>query len=364
MVLEGTGALDISRWEKAVAAACDANPGSRLIYTGWSRWAKWVDSGVSAPIRVFDGTHWSGNGPDGAPFLFDPLPFQQTHSCEVVLVQGHPSRVVFRTLHATMDGGGTLLWVYDIFRALRGEPLMGSSSTLTDTELLSGLNYPVRKKRKAGKCLAPTGAIEGEATGYIWKRAQLQGSFSRLLPRAALAIARETRKQGPGSVCFNVPFDLRLRIPGLRSTANLSRRLVLQVPPEATVDTIHEQMRYDLDHISGDPKILKLITYAPLGWINRLFTFLRKKSLRSGRYPTTGSISNLGRIQMDLLQGGGFETRTAFFIPPGTEAKPFFMTLAGCRDSVEMVVSMPKGLASNGRLDRFIANLTAALNAR
>lgn len=122
--------------------------------------------------------------------------------------------------------------------------------------------------------------------------------------------------------------------------------------------------RYDLEHISGDPKILKLISYAPMGWIKRLFQFLRKKSLRTGRYPSTGSISNLGRIQMELLQGGGFETRTTFFIPPGTEAKPFFMTLADCRDSVEMVVSMPKGLANNGRLDRFISNLISALKPR
>lgn len=361
MVLEGAGALDLPRWEKAVAAACEANPGSRLIYKGGWRRAKWVDAGIPTPVRVVDGAPWSGDGPDGAPFLFDPLPFKHSHSCEVLLVQGHPPRVVIRTLHATMDGGGTIFWAYDIFRALRGEPLVGSACTLTDMELLSGLNYPPRKRQKHRKCLAPTGAMDGDGDGFVWQRTRVPGKYSKLLPQAAVAIARETRQQGPTHVAFNVPFDLRLRIPGIRSTANLSRRIVLHLAPEATVQSVHAQMQHHLENPCRDPRLLNLVRYVPLGWIERLFKHIRKKNLSSGHYHTTGSISNLGRLRLELLQGGGFQARTVFFVPPGTEAKPFFMTLSGGAQGVEMVVSMPKALASHGRLERFMANVAAAL---
>jgi hypothetical protein len=361
IVLEGTGELDVARWRKAVQAAGDANPGSRLIYRGRSSWAKWVDCGVAAPVRSVDGTGWTGDRPDGAPFLFEPLPFCSTHSCEVVLIHGHPPRVAFRTLHAAMDGSGTLLWVYDIFRALRGEPLIGSSSTLTDVELIVSKKYPVRWERKPRKCLAPTGSMEDQAPGYTWRRTQLRGRFSKLLPKAALLIAQQTRKQGPTHVCFNIPIDLRRRIPGAPSTANMTRRVVLHAPPEATVDTLQQQLTAELDQLRGDPKILKFLSYAPLGWIERVFKFLRTRNLHSGHYRSTGSISNLGRIEMELLRGGGFETQTGFFVPPGTEAKPFFMTLSGWGDCVEMVVSMPNGLASHGRLEEFIANLALGL---
>ncbi len=131
LVLEGKGTLDASRWENAVQAASEANPGSRLLYKGRSSWAQWVDCGVTPPVRDFNGAHWSADGPEGAPFLSDPMPFRDGHSCEVVLLSGDPARVVFRTLHATMDGGGTLVWVEDIFRALRGEPLIGQGSRQT-----------------------------------------------------------------------------------------------------------------------------------------------------------------------------------------------------------------------------------------
>ena len=165
MVLEGTGTLDESRWEKAVHEACEANPGSRVVYRGRSRWAKWVDTGVAVPVRSFDGSRWNAQGPEGAPFFFEPLPFKDTHSCEVVLVQGDPARVVFRSLHAVMDGRGTLFWAQDIFRALRGEPLIGTTSTMTDVEIMSRLNYPVNLPRKPKDCLAPTGAIDGDEPG-------------------------------------------------------------------------------------------------------------------------------------------------------------------------------------------------------
>lgn len=361
MVLEGSGRFDAALWEKAVQAASEANPGSRLIYKGCSGWARWVDSGLAPPVRYLNDTGWSGRDPQGAGFLCDPLPMKSSHTCEVVLVDGNPLRVVLRTLHATMDGGGTILWARDIFRALRGEPLVGSSSTITDFELLAQTQYPTRWKGKPRRYPAPTGPADGGDKGCVWKRVTLRGKFPKLLPQVAWAVAQETRKLGPAQVCFNVPMDLRRRLPGVLSTANLSRRIELHVPPDATVDMLQQQLLIKLKNPNANLKLLKIFEYVPLGGVAYLFKFLRQRSLRTGVYHSTGSISHFGRLPLAAFQGGGFKAATGFFIPPGTEAKPFFMSLAICGEKMELVTCMPNCLASNGRLDRFVDNVAGAL---
>lgn len=364
IVVEGTGALDASLWQKAVAAACDANPGSRLAYKGRWAWARWVDSGVASPVRIIDGSGWNGYDSDGAPFLFEPLPFKTGHTCEVLLVNGSPPRLVFRSLHATMDGGGTLIWALDAFRWLRKEPLVGTRSTINDKDLVASLSLAPQAIQKREKCLMPTGLPVGETPGFAWKRTTLEGKFSKLLPQLALAIAREARKNGPGKVLIAVPLDLRRRVPGTASTANLTRRIFLDIPPEATIDEIQAQMQDKLDNLGSDPWLSTLYSYAPMALLRRLFRSSRDKDRQRGFYRDSGTISNLGKLPIELLQGGGFEARTCFFVPPEMEIKPFFITLTGCGNAVEMITAMPNVLANNGRLDQFIANVIAELKPK
>lgn len=361
VVLEGTGTFDKALWEKAIREACEANPGSRLILKGVSGWSKWVDSGIAAPIKVIENSDWSGYGPEGAPFLSDPLMFEKTHSCEVVLVPGNPLRAVFRTLHAIMDGRGTQLWVEDIFRALRGEPLVGTTSTINDEEYVVRLNNPQKWERKKRDCLAPTGDKDGTEPGFTWRRTRIEGKYSKLLPQAAIAIAKETRKQGPSNVCFNIPVDIRRWMPEIRSTANLTRRIILYVPPDATVESLSEEIKYKVNNMSREPWMLNLATWIPLGIMKYVFTKIRQKNLHSGVYHSTGTISNLGKLPIESYQGGGFQAETGFYIPPGTEGKTLFMTLSGCGDFVEVIISMPKTLATNGRLDQLLENVVAQL---
>ena len=150
-------------------------------------------------------------------------------------------------------------------------------------------------------------------------------------------------------------------MPGLHSTANLTRRIILNIPPEATAGDIQKEMEERLDNMSGDPTLIKIFSYAPQGWIKRLFLSARTKNLRQGLYRSSGSISNLGRLPMETLGGGGFDVKSGFFIPPGTDGKPFFITLSGCGDSVDLVLAMPKILATNGRLEALLSNIVSGL---
>ena len=109
---EGTGHFDLPKWREAVKIASEANPGSRVVVKGVVSFARLVDTGKTPPVIEVDGSHWDGLGPEGAPAKLSETmnPFEGPTS-EVVLIHGNPLRIVFRTMHATMDGRGTVTWV-------------------------------------------------------------------------------------------------------------------------------------------------------------------------------------------------------------------------------------------------------------
>lgn len=367
MILEGTGVIDKSLWEKAVAEACEANPSSRVIYKGRSLWAKWVDTGVPAPIRFVDGSNWSGYDFNGAPFFNDPLPFKTSHSAEIVVVNGcdNPQRVIFRTLHATMDGGGTWQWAHDVFRALRNEPLDGWRDTINDKEFLKSLKLKPAKPEGYTKCLTPTGSPDAtQDHGYVWNRVTLKGKFSRLLPQLALAVAKEARKQGQGNVRIGVPLELRRRIPDTKSSSNLTRRIYLEVPPDATLESVTAELVAKLENLYDDPDGTNFYGYLPKFWLRFLYLSSRKNCRKTGSAKDSGTISNGGKLSLDELHGGGFVTESFFWVPPVIETKPLFLSTVGHGNSLEIVTAMPKIHGSNGRLENFVSNVLAELKSK
>lgn len=132
---EGTGVLDPALWHAAVEQAAESNIGCRLALTGTLNRTRWVDSGNPPLVSEIDGSRWSGMSSDDAEFLTTPLSPWDGHGCQILLIHGDPLRVVFRTHHAVMDGRGTQTLAEDVFRALRGEPLIGSEGRTVEQDL-------------------------------------------------------------------------------------------------------------------------------------------------------------------------------------------------------------------------------------
>ena len=362
LVLEGAGRIDDAALTDAAARAGDAHPGARLVLRGRLEGSRWVDGGVAVPVRRVDGSAWDGSGPEGAPFLQGRLPPRTGPTCEVVAVDGDPWRLVIRTHHAVMDGRGTLALVEDLFRALRGEPLEGTDSAVTDLELARRLRPP-RAEKRGEDCLAPTGPARGDDTRITWRRRFVPGRFSALLPRIALAVARLCRRQGAGRVRLDVPVDLRGAFPDVRSSGNLTGMVFLDLPEDATVDGVADGIRRRV--LRGEAGSF-VVAAAPLSgvplWLMRAVGAGAAKRVHTrGRYVTSGAISNLGRMPFERFSGGGFRCAQGFFIPPGSDSHPFFLGMSGRADGVELVLSMPLLLASDGRLEEALDALAGAL---
>jgi len=363
MILEGDGTPNISAFRNAIQEASMANPGSRVNIKGFLGTTRLVDSGITPELRIVDGKDWNGMGPENAPFLLkDISPVNASGGCEVVIIQGNPQRIAFRTHHSIMDARGTMLWAADIFRVLRNEKPLGSDSTITEPELAG--TYQKKGRVPLGhNFIAPTGKPEGDDRGVVWRRLSLKGKKPELLARVAVLLAREARRYSDGNVRIAVPVDMRFRQKGLRSTGNLTNLIYLDISPETTADDIASNVKFQLEN-KFDGMIYKrddLIRFAPLSFIKKQVLKEIADKNKTGLYRNSGILSNPGKISSDQFSGGNFTMKTGFFIPPGQESMPIFIAMSGTDNSVEIVFSVPKVLANNGRMEKLIGAIENGL---
>lgn len=368
MTLEGTGDLDIEAWQHAVAVASQANPGSRLVLRGHLGFSRWVDSGKTTPFRIVDDPQWDGLSDFGAAFLRHPLPAREGPTSEVLLVRGtHRHFVVFRTHHGVMDGRGTQAFADDVFRVLRGIPPVGENSNITDLELAREIT------QTAGEVIetdvnAPTGLPDGNASGSVWQRLTLQGSSRQVLAKVAIAIGELSRSYTDSPVRVQLPVDMRGHQDGLRSTANLSGGLVLEVTDQTDIDAWTTEIKAQLAEKKEAqiPRFVKkmptwMASWVPLKTIHKANLKVAKMRRDTGMYRTSAIVSNLGLVPLKGYVGGGFTAQRVFFIPPEFDTTAFFLTLSGHQNGMDLVLRTPRTLATQGRLGNALAKVAAAL---
>ncbi len=359
MVLEGKGIFDIIKWKKAVHEASIANPGSRVKLKGVLKYSKWIDSGMTPAVRVVDAGNWSGLSPENAPFLKRKLSIKDGSACEVVLVKGkNIDSVIFRTSHSVMDGSGTKTWAKDIFRVLRDESPEGSDCTMTDADLAKTFQDRYRTPFPY-EHIAPTGRASINQSGLTWRRIKLKGQYSKILPRMILITAKEAWKYGEGIVRFCVPVDLRARKEGLRSTGNLSIGIYVEVNKSSTLESISNDIKNQLinknDGVLTDGQMM--FEYLPIWLLKLKAAQMVKEQQKTGLFSLSGIVSNLGVINQSDFTYSGFKPETCYFIPPGIEALPYFATISGMGDNLEILVTMPEAFTDRLRFDSIMDSL-------
>ncbi len=367
MVVEGNFDINISAFRRATTKASYANPGSRVKLKGHLGFSRWVDSEHSTPVRVIK-NDWDGLSNDGAYFLLDALPVRTGPTSEVLIIINKTlkkSFVIFRSHHGAMDGRGTLHFANDVFRCLRGEQPIGENSTITDMQLAKSISNHVRATELGPDVAAPTGLptviteIQKQQTSR-WVRRSLPGKHKGVLAKVALAIARFTRLKGEDSVRFQIPVDMRAHQEGLSSTANLTGGIVVNVD----VNTDAQQWNQDIKAQLADkreaeiPTFFRFFPFHLLSWVPRKIIYnsncsIVEKRRTSGRYRTTGIISNLGLLKMEQFNGEGFNASKCYFIPPEFDTTALFLTLAGHDKGVEILVRVPVEL-DGGRVEELL----------
>ncbi|WP_405889325.1 non-ribosomal peptide synthetase [Streptomyces sp. NBC_00133] len=357
LVVEGTGAIDALALSRAVAQASASCPGSRLVRHG----RMWVDSGLPARVVVADGRAFDRSTLTGLPELTGPLAEAEGRSgCEVLLLTGEPSTVVFRASHAVMDLKGTAIWAAEVFRALRGEPLHGAAGSLADYELLDALGRTGQRPRLGLDQRSPLAGRAG--SGSVWRRRTVPGRHAALAAKVAAEVAAEVAGAVGGSARIMVPVDLRRHAPTVSSTANLALPVFLDVPAGQGTDAVHRRL---LNALAGHQELAAgaetALARLPLPAAAALLGASRAASHARHRYLASAIVSNAGRLALEEFSAGEFTAATVYALPVHAPLVPVSIALLELPEHTELVVSA-RGAADVGeRCELLLDRIETAL---
>ena len=362
----------------AVRQAALACPGACLVQDG----RDWVASGRPVPVRAVSTDQ---DGPQALcrlPELREPLP--EGESCEVLLVGGAVNAVVFRVSHAVMDGRGMIHFAGDVFRALRGEPLLGALDVTTGDEVLAGL----------GAAPAPTAPVPGlpgllgpraplTEPHFIWRRVSLECHRPGLVARVAAAVAGwpgadsadatdntantdSTGAAGGTVFRFTIPVDLRRHAPKTRSTANMVQAVTLEVAAgEDWQDVQGQLLRLLMSGREVASRIDPGIVAIPLPMLRQMYQDADAKEAKAGVSSVTASLSHLGRVDVAEFSAPGFQASAVYPLAGRPMCSAPELAMLESQDRTEIVMSWydagPRASRLMGEiLDTVVGALAAA----
>ena len=368
-VVEGEGQLDVTAFEKAVAQVAEAYPGLRVIQKGVLGTAKWVAEGPVPPVTLIPDHGWDGTHSD-TPFhnrILDPV---TGPTSEIVLLPGVPARIVFRTHHAVMDGHGTKVFIREVFKALRGEPLDSDRTTLTELDIYQNTELPALEGglKPTRSCLSFDGKADGYGFGFTWKRKRLDGKYRNSTAMALYEMARIMRSNSPepGDVRFKLSINLRRHTDTPDIVGNFTNFVTVEVAENDRELDVRKNLlkiiKQKRELRYGSPALLNIFRWVPMKLISHLTNKTCYDTPEVNRTSVSGIVSTLDG--MDNYYCDQFTAKSAFAVPIPVHTVNFFFSLWECEDCIDIALGMPNVMATNGRLDKCFMQVVDALTAR
>jgi len=359
-VLEGEISGEPIAWQAALDQVVAVNPGTRLRLTGKRQNARWISDGPPPRLRIVEECDWDGRSDVGSDFIYaTSLSLEAGRICELIIAGGN--KIIFRASHAAMDGMGVIHVLLELFRALRGEPLLGSNATYTDVDLMQRVPCnAIRHKKPKIACL--TGGAKGNERGGTWRRITLPGPQPHLLPRLALAIAEFARLHDTAPARIALPVTLKRHAPELLATTNFTSMLYLDIKQTDKLDDIKHRLNELLERNEDTNyfKAIDLIKYLPFSWLDRMLS-PTDKNYAAPKIFETAVLSVVGPFKKALFSGGGFKAESVYGLPQKENA---FVGVVGLQGKFEVCIGMANVFASEGRLQAFIEFLEQRLKRR
>jgi len=361
--IRAQGMLSAAQWQAALDRVAALHPGTRLRLRGRLWWARWSSDGAPPRLRMIEDCPWDTTSSAGAEFIdATPLPLRHGPNIELVVarLRDGSSLLVLRAHHAVADGMGAVHLLHELFRALRGEPLLGSNAAFSDVDLMLGVGAKHSTSRHI-KTSWLTGAPAGAEMGDDWRRISLGAPGKNLLGRVAEAMAEFAHRHSELPALFAVPVNLRRHRPGLLATTNFSNMLFVPLSrgegAERFTQRLKEMLAQRMETVY--PRVLDVFRMLPFSWFDRMLS-RTPQNYRSKAPLETAVISNLGRWDAADFSCPGFQADHAWVQPLGGSC---FSTLTCMGERVEMTLNLPRVLSSNGRFDELVAHLRQRLGA-
>lgn len=348
MVIEGKGKFELHEIQDALKRVADKNLGCRLVYQK----GKWFDSKQNPPVRVLEENDFQ-NISD--LLSLNSMDIQKGSTAEVY-VSGE--RIIFRASHAVMDAKGIQFWAEETFRALRKEEPLGTTSTMTDHELLHSLE---KKKSRVSThfSYAPAGGNTFLDSGFVCSEASFTEGHTGFVAKTAACLMARAHMQGHQTLRFMIPVDLRGKLPHIRTTANMTSPLIIDVHAGDKWEHIYANIIKALQDnqeraVSSLDRIYALLPPFALAGIHKL-CLARKK------FPFSATISHIGHVDLMALSYPDFKATSAFFLPLNMPAMPLTIVSAESGGVLKVYASSLKSPDGNNELEKILQDIGNAL---
>lgn len=328
------------------------SPALRARPGGFGPWTRWRYDSPVAPARRLS-EPWDGLGPIGDPTW--PSPIDPARGPLLALDLLPAGRWVLHAHHALLDGRGLLAAGAALAALSRGQTPDPLPFGVSDAELARRAGATAEAP-VADDCGSPVAVGAPPSLGTTWARRALPAPGRSPLGPLVEALADTARARGVDRMRVDVPVDLRPHAPSPRSPRNLTGLVRL---PDGELAALAPALaaRAELGFVAA-AEPLRWLPLGLLGWLGR------RGALRAqarDRFSATGTISNLGRVDLRAYDTPGARARRVVVIPPGQPGLPALVTATGSREGLDLVLAMPASLAANGALERLMDALAAAL---
>lgn len=347
-ILEGSGVISTLELQAAVDKASALLPGARLRLMG----SNWVADAAAPIVEVLkDYPDFHGDITQHTHNFKDLNPSAGLTLSVQIAVKDGRTLMIFRAMHAVMDGKGMQIWIKAVFAYLRGESPQWTDSLLTEDQVLDSSEG----KKRANEPLFPyavgprmKSAEAGDAFTFSYARRSLRGTIPAVIAKLSIGVDKFLAS-GPGERSLMlIPVDVRNDLDEeiAKSTANLSLPLMLPVSKDQSWSALSEQF---LDMLSSKKHIARgvwdwLYRKVPNGPIAWLFRHYWLNSLRRGRFVVSAVISHTGRQDLDEFSSKTFHAADLVFLPCVVPISPLGLVLTETDHGTEIALVSVKAL--------------------
>jgi hypothetical protein len=340
MIVEFHGSLDRRDLELAVDSAATACPDSRLLL----REHQWTAGNKPPPVTEIDlptfDSHQFTDSAKAREIFTKPMDPRRGPTSEIFMIRHRTNQIylVFRVFHGTMDGQGILIWIDNIFRALRGEELVVAHSKLTDLDLIRRHQYHHKIERPSFSYQPRFRTSWPNRTNLYWQRLQVPGQFFGCTAK----VAKELSALFHGDhFQILIPSNIRRLEKGLISTGNLSLPLYVEFQKDDDWLAISRKIFAaikrgdDLSLPSADFGILNRLPSLLIQWFLRLAVF---RQTLTQRYLNCATITNLGSIHLGAFSTAKLQATTLISLPTHQPLVPLSIAIAEHKQATEIVI--------------------------
>lgn len=372
MMIEGNGDLSIEDLTKAVKEVSNVNQGTRLVLKKIGYKKYWIDSGITPSVKLADESFFEDfensktiiNGSKN-PYLYNKLDLEKGSTCEVYLIKGKVTRVLFRASHAVMDARGLLFWSEEVFRYLNNKPLLGTNTRISDIDYYKTFDQKskVKKVPLTSRSPSPLGKTHGDENTPIWARKKIYGNYPTLVSQLTYLLSQESYKHSSKPVSFMITADMRNKENNLQTTGNLSSPIYLNITKENSWIDIYKQIINSFKE-NIDKQVDKsedLVHFIPVNLLSKILSNYLKKLSKKDSYLFSVAISNLGKIYPENFSVGNFKCSNVIFLPMDLPGFSISLITVETPDFIELLLSAPSFIANNGRLEKLMDYLELGL---